>query len=132
MKPLLSREAFEQLVREGFMQLPEKFRAKIKNVAILIEDEPDDEVRKIEGLGNDETLLGYYRGIPHTVRGGEYGVGMTMPDTITLYQLPIEEEAGGDTEAIKRVVAETIWHEVAHYFGYDEHGVRRREGERDT
>ena len=118
---------FEKLVQEGFLLIPEKFRAKIQNVALLVEDEPSEEIRKREGLSEDETLLGLYQGIPATLRGDSYGVGETLPDTITLFQVPIEEAAREDGEDIRKVIAETIWHEYAHYFGMDEGEVRLRE-----
>lgn len=126
----MDRESFEKLVGEGFLLIPEKFRVKIKNVALLIEDEPSEEVREQEGLLGDETLLGLYQGIPATTRGDSYGMGPTLPDTITLYQLPIEETAREDGEDVRKVIAETIWHEYAHYFGMDEDEVRFRESTR--
>ena len=82
---------FEKLVDEGYEKLPQWVREKIKNVALLVEDEPSGEDRKAEGLADDETLLGLYKGIPLSERGEQYGVGATMPDTITLYQKPIEQ-----------------------------------------
>ena len=82
----MQRSEFERLAAKGFEQLPAWVREKIKNVAILVEQEPSEEVRETEGLSDDETLLGYYQGIPLTERGEHYGVGMTMPDTITLYK----------------------------------------------
>ena len=118
---------FEKLVQEGFLLIPEKFRAKIKNVALLVEDEPREEIRRQEGLKKDETLLGLYQGIPATARGDTYGIGPTLPDTITLFRVPIEKAAREDGEDIRTVVAETIWHEYAHYFGMDEAEVRFRE-----
>ena len=118
---------FEKLVQEGFLLIPEKFRAKIKNVALLVEDEPREEIRRQEGLKKDETLLGLYQGIPATARGDTYGIGPTLPDTITLFRVPIEKAAREDGEDIRTVVAETIWHEYAHYFGMDEDEVRFRE-----
>lgn len=136
----MPREEFEKLVEEGFERLPEWVRKKISNVALLVEDEPSAEDREAEGLADDETLLGLYKGIPLSARGEYYGVGMTMPDTITLYQIPIEEVAEEDrlrlnlnlTDAVRQVVAETIWHEFAHHFGMNENEVRLREGERGT
>ncbi len=123
---------FERLVEKGFERLPQWVKEKIKNVALLVEDEPSDEDRKAEGLDEDETLLGLYKGIPLSERGEMYGVGMTMPDTITLYQLPIEEVAEEEGKDVLDVVAETIWHEFAHHFGMDEKEVREREEKRDA
>ncbi len=128
----MNREAFEKLVEEGFLLIPEKFRKRIQNVALLVEDEPSDEVRAQEGLSTGETLLGLYQGIPATVRGDSYGIGPTIPDTITLFKLPIEEAAAGVPEEIPKIVAETVWHEYAHYFGMDEDEVRFREEMRET
>lgn len=123
---------FEKLIDEGLEKLPEWVRAKITNVALLIEDEPSEEVREREGLGEDETLLGYYHGIPLSERGEHYGIGATMPDTITLYRLPIEDVAEEDSLPVAQVIAETIWHEFAHHFGMGEHEVRLREDIRDN
>jgi len=120
---------FEKLVAEGYDQLPQWVREKIKNVALLIEDEPSTELRAREGLGDDETLLGYYHGIPLSARGEGYGVGATMPDTITIFRLPILEAAEEDGADVRDVVTDTIWHEFAHHFGMDEAEVRRREKE---
>lgn len=126
----MPREEFEKLVEEGLLAIPEKFRVKLKNVAFIVEDEPSEEVRVQEDLLEDETLLGLYTGIPATARGDNYGVGPTMPDTIIIYQYPIEEEAGGNYTRLRELVFNTVWHEVAHYLGLDEEGVERREKER--
>ena len=128
----MQKDEFEKLVAEGYERLPEWVREKIKNVALLVEGEPSDEDRKAERLGDDETLLGLYKGIPLSERGEQYGVGMTMPDTITLYQKPIEEAALEDRKDVRDVITETVWHEFAHHFGMDEHEVREREDERDA
>ncbi len=130
----MTREEFEKLVAQEFpTAIPEQFRGKIKNVAFLIEDVPSEALRREEGLGPHQTLLGHYRGIPHTARGDYYGVGATMPDTITLFAVPILNAAtdiGGSEEAIRKVIKDTIWHEVYHHFGADETAVRKREAER--
>ncbi|KKW32961.1 MAG: hypothetical protein UY78_C0023G0003 [Parcubacteria group bacterium GW2011_GWA1_53_13] len=142
----MTKEEFEQLVGEEFeWAIPAKFRPHIKNVAFLVDDEPSAEVRKVEGLQEDETLLGYYHGVPTPARGDWYGMGTTMPDTITLFQTPIEAEAAelehsnilqNDRmtfeDCVRKVIRDTIWHEVAHHFGMDESEVRRREDDRDN
>ena len=127
----MKRGDFEKIAAEGYGRLPEWVREKITNVALLIEELPTEEVRNMEGLEDDETLLGLYKGVPLAARGDMYGVGMTLPDTITLYQLPIEEAAEQDGKDVRDVVAETIWHEYAHHFGMNEHEVREREARRD-
>jgi len=125
---MLEREEFEKLVEEEFPRaIPEKFRGSIKNVALLVEDEPSLRVREEYELGEGDTLFGLYRGIPLPERGGHYGIGETMPDTITLYRVPILTHAGEDLAAIRKEIRDTIWHEVAHYFGFDEGKVGKRE-----
>lgn len=126
------QDNFENLVNSGYEKLPEWVRRKISNVALLVEDEPSKQDRAREGLSKNETLLGLYKGIPLTARGEYYGVGMTMPDTITLYKLPILEAAREDGKSVADVVAETIWHEFAHHFGMNEKEVREREAKRDS
>ncbi len=133
-------EDFEKMVVDGFEKLPEWARKKVQNVALLIEDDPSKEVRKLNGLTEGETLLGYYHGIPITARGETYG-GLAMPDTITIYQQPIldaAEEACPPQASheeylshVRRIVDETVWHEYAHYLGMDEEEVRHREHIRD-
>jgi len=138
----MPREEFEQLVVEGYDMLPDWVKEKIQNVALLVEDEPSPEVRVREGLGVHDTLLGYYHGVPLAERGDLYGVGyVALPDTITIFQKPILEAAEEDCppdsspevrkRMVRKIVAETVWHEYAHHFGMREHEVRMREDERD-
>lgn len=120
---------FEQYVQEGFARLPDWVQGKIKNVALLVEDEPSLETREQEKLTPDETLLGLYQGVPLT--GKSISDSMNLPDTITLYQKPIEKAAEEDGVDVREVIAETIWHEYAHHFGMDEDQVRSREQNRN-
>lgn len=114
----MEKEEFEKLVAEALDQVPERFEKKLKNVAILIED------------GSPRgRLLGLYQGVPQTARGDGYGVGMTMPDTIKLYRETILAHAAATGQEVAKVVRETVWHEIAHYFGMDEPDVHRREEE---
>jgi len=129
----MSEQEFEQIASAEWERVPDRFKQKITNLALLIEDDVSDTVREEEGLEEGESLLGLYHGIPLTERGSEYGVGGTLPDTITLYRLPILEEASemdrAFRDAVRIVVRETLWHEVGHYFGLPEHGVNERERE---
>lgn len=128
---------FKSIALSEWEAMPEKYKSRVENVALLIEDEPSEELRAREGLEEGETLLGHYHGIPATERGSEYGVGITLPDTITLYRLPILDEAYALTDDhtndfkkyVVQVVRETLWHEIGHYFGFDEEPINKREAE---
>jgi predicted Zn-dependent protease with MMP-like domain len=52
-----------------------------------------------------------------------------MPDRITIFQGP-HERLASSPEHLAKLVEDTVWHEVAHYFGMDERGVRRAEKRR--
>lgn len=124
----MSGADFERLVADvGYSSVPPPFRERIKNVALVIEDDVPDDLREELGLDDDETLLGFYRGVPHTERGEWYGVGGTLPDVIMLFRIPILEEAEIAGLPVRQVVEETIWHEVGHHFGLSEAEVERRE-----
>ena len=128
----MDSETFSERVGQiGLAPVPKRHRHLVENVAMLVGDDVPDETRRVLGLGAEESLLGLYQGVPLTERGALYGTG-ELPDTITLYRLPILEEAGtDDPAAIERVIRETIWHEVAHHFGLEEHEVEERERSRE-
>lgn len=119
--------AFEQLVNAGISAIPPKFLGKLNNVAIVVATEPTAEQRKKLKLGSGWSLFGLYEGVPQISRGiGYTGV---LPDKITIFQKPIEEHAQ-TPEAIKELVKETVWHELAHHFGSSEARVRQAERSR--
>src|SRR3989344_8816330 len=123
---MMTNKRFEELVAEGIDAIPERFLVKWKNVAVVIADEPTEAQLRENNIPEEETLLGLYEGIPLIERGEGYG-GMVLPDKITIFKLPVLEEAGDDEDEIRRVVKETVWHEIAHYFGYDDEEIEKRE-----
>jgi predicted Zn-dependent protease with MMP-like domain len=124
----MNSEAFESLVSNiGFSPVPEKFRGLISNVALIIEDDVSVKLRRDMKLPNNETLLGLYHGIPLIKRGDNYTGA--LPDTITIYRLPIIRSAEREGISVRQMIEDTIWHEVAHHFGLNEGEVRKREGE---
>ena len=115
----MERERFEQLVAEAIDSLPDDFRRKMDNVAVVVEDlpSPRDERRFARG----RLLLGLYQGQPLTRRDSRYG--MAFPDKITIYQANIEAICRSEDE-IRRQVRKTVLHEIAHHFGIDDHRLR--------
>jgi len=123
----MEAEQFEQLVNEGIAQIPEKFLEKLKNVAIVVEEEPTvEQIEKLK-LRQSQTLFGLYEGVPQTKRSAYYA---SLPDKITIFKKPIEEYAGDSAEEIKTIVKNTVWHEIAHHFGFKEEEISNLEQKR--
>lgn len=91
---------------EALDALPQWIHERMDNVEVLIEDEPP---------ADEPDLLGLYQGIPLAERDGGYG--FVLPDTITLYRRSIERKVGSDPVRLRREIAHTVVHEVAHHFG---------------
>jgi predicted Zn-dependent protease with MMP-like domain len=107
---------FDKLVERALGSIPARFRRRMKNVAVIVEPEPPS-----------PNLLGLYQGRPLPLRS--VSEPFAMPDRITIYQGPHERMAR-DRRHLQRIVEDTVWHEVAHYFGMDEARVRRAERRR--
>lgn len=121
----MTHEEFEQLVGEGINAIDEKFLAKLKNVEIVVEDNPAPfQIEKLKLRG--ALLFGLYEGVPQTKRQ-QYG--QVLPDKITIFKNPIEQVFSRPDD-IKRAVKDTVWHEIAHHFGMDEKEVRQAERRR--
>ena len=96
----------------------------MKNVAVVVEDEPSPDLLEEMEIEPDDTLFGLYHGTPLTERDSTYG--NTLPDRISIYQFPIED-AYEDDEDIRQCVAETVIHEFGHYFGLSEEEIEEIE-----
>ena len=123
----MRRKEFEQIVHEAWRQIPRRFRRKVHNLAIVVEEEPGGDHLRRGRVGPGHTLLGLYEGVPLSQRG--LGYGMVLPDKISLFQGPIERAARSEAD-IPQIVYETLWHEVGHYFGMSEPQVRAAERRR--
>ncbi len=110
----VDRELFEKLVEQAFERLPQVFRAKLTNVAIIVEDRPPQEPER------GSLLLGLFHGVPRTEKSVFQS---TPPDRIFLYQKNIEAVCSSDEE-IRRQVRSTLLHELGHYFGLSEDELR--------
>ena len=112
----MNRKRFENLVRQAMDELPQEFRERLENVAVIVEDNPSDELLERMEIPEEDTLFGLYEGTPLTERGFESPL---YPDRIWIFQRPIEEECDSEKE-IKEEIKVTIVHEVAHFFGLDD------------
>jgi predicted Zn-dependent protease with MMP-like domain len=112
----MSPAEFDKLVEAAMKIVPPRFRRQLKNVVFLVEPEPPR-----------PGLLGLYQGRPLPLRS--VSDGFTLPDRIIIFQGP-HERLARDRRDLLRLVRETVWHEVAHYFGMDERQVRAAERRR--
>jgi predicted Zn-dependent protease with MMP-like domain len=103
----LDPERFEELVAEALDGIPDELARRMENVAVVVADGT-----------SDGGLLGRYDGVPLTERA-DYGVGMVVPDTITIFRLPILAMCATEAEVVEQVRI-TVVHEVGHHFGIDD------------
>ncbi len=111
----ISTQEFEQLVHNAVDGLPKVHKDKIINVGFFVMDMPTSEQARAAKLKPGNMLLGLYEGVPLSKRGGNLKL---LPDTITLFQIPIEMTSNSKEQLIGQI-KNTVWHEVAHYFGLD-------------
>lgn len=114
----MTPEHFRELVEEAIDTIPLKFARKVRNLAIVVEDEPSSDLLDEMDIDEESTLLGLYQGTPLNERG--WGYGNTLPDRITLFQRSIEDECDDDEDEIIVAIGETLIHELGHYFGMTE------------
>ncbi|MCX7855621.1 MAG: metallopeptidase family protein [Anaerolineae bacterium] len=108
---------FEQFVAEALEALPEVFRRRLENVEIVVEDWPDRRTMRLAGVRSPADLLGFYHGVPLTRRTSNYM--LVLPDKISIYRQPILMRCR-TLEEVRAMVARTLRHEIAHYFGIDD------------
>ena len=104
----VSRERFEALVDQALDDFPDELTQLVRNVVVLVEDEPPDD---------EPDLLGLYDGVAMTERDGSYG--LELPDRIFIFRNPLLDMCESEEELIDEVRI-TVVHEVAHHFGIDD------------
>jgi predicted Zn-dependent protease with MMP-like domain len=124
----ISRREFEQLVTRALRRLPRKFRDRLENIAVVVEDWADDDTLDEMGIEPPDTLYGLYRGTDLTRRDTAYG--NVLPDVIAIYQGPIQEDCES-VEEMEELVRDTVVHEVGHYFGLDDERLAELEDGQD-
>jgi predicted Zn-dependent protease with MMP-like domain len=120
----MEREKFEQLVADALASIPKRFRDAMRNLAIVVEDEPSRELLEEMEIDPPDTLLGLYQGTPLTERGWDYG--NRLPDRILIFQRP-HERAARNLDDLVVAIGETLIHEIGHYFGMSEEQIEEIE-----
>ena len=116
----MKREHFVKVVEEALDSLPQEFRSRIRNVAVLVEDKPPHQASRRPGR-QGRLLLGLFHGVP-TTRKSIFDLP-TGPDHIVLYQKNIEAVCSSEAE-VREQIRLTVIHELGHYFGMDENQLK--------
>lgn len=124
----MDSQKFEQYIKEAILEVPDRLRKKIENVAFVVEDEARPARLRERGINIRGILLGLYQGVPLPRRSGNYSA--VLPDKITIFKSSIEALAGQDENNIRKLIHEVVHHEIAHYFGMSEPHVREWEKNR--
>jgi predicted Zn-dependent protease with MMP-like domain len=120
---IMDRSSFEILVQNSLEKLPRRFKKKLANISVVVEDLPSQELLNDMGIRSGK-LLGLYQGVPLTQRGWNYG--NMLPDRIVIYQRSIESVASSP-EQMENIVQDTVIHEIGHYFGFSDKELREME-----
>ena len=120
----MNRKRFEQLVAEAIELIPARFRQEMKNIAVVVEDEPSSELLEEMEIEPPDSLYGLYQGTPLPER--TWGYGNTLPDRVALFKNIIEEDCETEDD-VRDCIAETLIHEVGHYFGLSEEEIEEIE-----
>ncbi|HEY5487976.1 MAG TPA: metallopeptidase family protein [Candidatus Limnocylindrales bacterium] len=107
---------FEQLVERALGSIPEPFARALDEVAIVIEEEPSRDQLRESGLRPNDSLYGLYEGVPRTEWAADWAF---VPNKITLFQIPLEEDFP-DAAELEHEVRITVVHELAHHLGIDD------------
>lgn len=113
----MEKNEFEEIIIKTIESLPDKFKKKLKNIDITIEDKETRYYMKSKNsVNNNKLTLGLYQGLPLTKQAGKRRV---MPDKITIYKKSIEA-VSRSREELKKNIRRVVLHEIGHYFGLDE------------
>ena len=118
----MARIDFQKVLRQALSDLPERFRQALDNVAVVVEDWPPDELLDELGIPPEETLYGFYHGVPLPERS-VFHAG-NLPDKISIYRGPLQEDFPNSAE-LRHEIRLTLLHEIGHYFGMDEEELDR-------
>jgi predicted Zn-dependent protease with MMP-like domain len=113
----VERARFIGLVREALRDVPPPFKQHLRQIDIVVKRRPSRADLAEAELAPDESMYGFYRGIPLTER--DSGYNLVAPDVIHIYQEPLEEDFADEAELIAEIRT-TVLHELAHFFGIDD------------
>jgi predicted Zn-dependent protease with MMP-like domain len=107
-----SEQEFEALVSSALDELPTEFQRALEHVAVVVSDR-----------GTENHAYGMYVG--SRLGGSPFFGGGGLPDEILIFRDTLVRDFGDDPSRLRAQVTQTVRHEVGHFLGFDEAGVRK-------
>jgi predicted Zn-dependent protease with MMP-like domain len=117
----MEKEKFEEIILSTLENLPDKFKCKIKNLSIVVEEENIRPFIKDRERSHIHYTLGLFQGVPATYKTGRRDI---LPDKITIFKKSLEKVSRDDKE-LEKNIRRVVLHELGHYFGLDEEKLKR-------
>lgn len=117
------RDWFETIVDRALADVDPRLAPALDEVAVVIEDWPSPEDLREQGLGEDDWIYGLYDG---AVRGQS----TDWPRKVIIFREALEEDFP-DPDDLEEEIRLTVEHELAHYFGAEDHYHDDRGGDGD-
>ena len=114
----ISSEAFAKLVQQAIADLPPPFAKLMESIAVVVEEEPPEEVLQDLDLEDEGDLLGLYQG-QSLAADSFFRAGGEQPPQISIYRGPILRLCESPEEVVQEVY-DTVVHELGHHVGLDD------------
>ncbi len=114
----ISSEDFAKLVQQAIADLPPPYAKLMESIAVIVEEEPPQDVLEDLELDSEDDLLGLYQG-QSLVEESFFGAGGAQPAKISIYRGPILRQCETSEEVVQEVY-DTVVHELGHHVGLDD------------
>lgn len=114
----ISAEAFAKLVQQAIADLPPPYAKLMESIAVLVEEEPPQDVLEDLELDRADDLLGLYQG-QSLAADSFFRPGGEAPPQISIYRGPILRLCKSSEEVVQEVY-DTVVHELGHHVGLDD------------
>lgn len=122
--PDVSLEDFEKMVGQALEHLPERVRAYLDNVAVMVDESPDLEQLRAFDPVLSPACMGLFEGTPRPFESTA-DPWSSLPRTVRLFRRNIVRGCGSAAE-VAEAVRTTLIHELGHYLGLDEEDLIAR------
>lgn len=114
----ISSAAFAELVRQAIADLPPPYAKLMESVAVVIEEEPPEDVLRDLELDEKDDVLGLYQG-RSLADDSFFRPGGEPPPRISIYRGPILRMCDSPEDVVQEVY-DTVVHELGHHVGLDD------------